>query len=52
MKDFKLIEISRCRLSFAWYDIWIGLFIDNIKGKIYICCLMFLLTITIKNKKI
>ncbi|MBI9066347.1 MAG: hypothetical protein JEZ09_03575 [Salinivirgaceae bacterium] len=47
MKDIKLIEIGKFRLSFAWYDIWIGAFMDTIKRKLYICLIPTLL-ITIK----
>ncbi len=36
-------------VKFAWYDIWVGVFIDTKKRIIYICPLPMLL-ITIKAK--
>ena len=24
-------------LIFAWYDLWIGVFVDHLKHRIYIC---------------
>ncbi|KUK77669.1 MAG: hypothetical protein XD93_0182 [candidate division WS6 bacterium 34_10] len=50
MKDYKIFEIGNLKLSFAWYDLWIGLFIDTNKGKLYICLIPTLL-VTIKLKK-
>lgn len=29
MKDIKLFEIGRFRLSIAWYDLWVGAFISK-----------------------
>jgi hypothetical protein len=46
MKDYKILEIGRLRLSFAWYDLWVGAYIDRSNKKIYICLLpMILITI-------
>lgn len=37
----------KIEMSFAWYDLWIGAFIDIEKKKLYICMLpTFLITIT------
>lgn len=47
MKDVKLFEVGRVRVSLAWYDIWVGAFVDTIKRKVYVCPLPFLL-VTIK----
>jgi len=47
MKDYKILEIRNFKLSFAWYDLWIGLFIDADKRKLYICIIPALL-LTIK----
>ncbi len=47
MKSFKIFEYKTVKLSFAWYDLWIGLFIDTDKRKIYICLIPTLL-ITIR----
>jgi hypothetical protein len=43
MKDYKIIELGNVRLSFAWYDLWIGLFVDKEKRKAYICLIPTLL---------
>lgn len=51
MEDIKLIETKRVRISLAWYDIWIGLFIDTDKKKLYICPVPGLL-VTIKYGKV
>jgi hypothetical protein len=32
-----LFSAGRLSLSFAWYDLWVGLYIDPIKGTVYIC---------------
>jgi len=32
-----LLSRGRLSLSFAWYDLWVGLYIDPVKGTIYIC---------------
>ena len=37
----------KIKVSFAWYDIWVGVFIDNKKKIVYICPIPTLL-ITIK----
>ncbi len=40
--------INNLRLSFAWYDIWIGIYIDTKNKKVYICPLpMILVTISL-----
>jgi len=37
-------------ISFAWYDLWVGVFIDKQKRKIYICPIpTLLLTISLHN---
>lgn len=43
MKDLKIIQTKRIKISFAWYDLWIGIYIDKDKRKIYICPLPTLL---------
>ncbi len=43
MKDIQIFKIKNIRLSLAWYDIWVGLFIDSEKRKLYICPLPFVL---------
>ena len=43
MKDIQIFKIKNVRLSLAWYDIWIGLFIDSEKRILYICPLPFVL---------
>jgi hypothetical protein len=43
MKDKLLFKFKRLRISFAWYDLWIGFFIDTQKRKIYFCPLPALL---------
>jgi len=37
MKSLTLFQTSRLKISFAWYDLWIGIFIDTNKKKLYIC---------------
>lgn len=49
MKEYKILEIRNFKLSFAWYDLWVGVFVDTNKRKIYICLIPTLL-ITIKLK--
>jgi len=44
MKDIKIYEKGRWRLSFAWYDLWAGVFIDTKKKKIYFCFFTILIT--------
>ena len=44
MTDFPLLQIHRLRISFAWYDLWIGLFVDQSHHRLYFCplpCLLF-----------
>ncbi len=43
MKDIELFKSSKLRISFAWYDLWVGVFIDSRKKKLYICPLPTLL---------
>jgi hypothetical protein len=43
MKDYKILEIKNIKLSFAWYDIWIGAYVDTKNKKIYICLIPTLL---------
>ncbi len=43
MKSIKLLKIGRFKLSLAWYDLWIGIFIDKDNKKIYICLIPTLL---------
>jgi hypothetical protein len=47
MKDVILFESGRFRFSFAWYDLWIGAFVDSSKRKLYLCLIPTLL-LTIK----
>ena len=37
MTDIKIFQTKRIRLSFAWYDLWIGAFVDTKNHKLYIC---------------
>jgi hypothetical protein len=37
MREFIFFQNNRIKLSFAWYDLWIGLFVDAVKRKIYFC---------------
>jgi hypothetical protein len=37
MKDYKILEIGNIRISFAWYDIWIGVYVDKDRRRVYIC---------------
>ena len=37
MKDYTILQTSKIEISFAWYDLWIGVFIDTNKKRIYIC---------------
>lgn len=43
MKDIKIFETGYLSFSFAWYDLWVGVFIDSAKKKIYVCPLPALL---------
>jgi len=47
MKSITLLKINNFKLSFAWYDLWIGFYIDKDNKKLYICLIPTLL-ITIK----
>lgn len=37
MKSITLLKIRKFKLSFAWYDFWIGFYIDRDNKKLYIC---------------
>lgn len=42
--------IKRVTLKWAWYDLWVGLFIDTAKKRVYICPLpTILITIHLKD---
>lgn len=43
MKEKIFFQNNRLKFSFAWYDLWIGFFIDSSKKKLYICPLPTLL---------
>lgn len=43
MKDITIFKLNRLKFSFAWYDLWIGLFIDPSKQRLYFCPLPTLL---------
>jgi hypothetical protein len=43
MKDKIFFQSARLKISFAWYDLWIGVFIDTTKQKLYFCPLPTLL---------
>lgn len=39
----------RVSLKFAWYDIWVGVFIDTKKRRVYVCPIpTILITIELK----
>ncbi len=37
MKDYQILKIKNVRLSFAWYDLWVGIFVDKPKRRVYVC---------------
>jgi len=37
MKSIKLLRLGRFKISFAWYDLWIGFYIDSDENILYIC---------------
>ncbi len=43
MKEIIFYQNSKFKFSFAWYDFWIGFFIDTTKKKLYLCLLPTLL---------
>lgn len=28
---------ERLKIYFAWYDLWVGMFIDRVNNRLYIC---------------
>jgi hypothetical protein len=52
MKDIVLFQNDKLIISFAWYDLWVGLFVDTTKQKLYFCPLQTLLfTVTYGQKE-
>ena len=50
MKSITLLKINKFKLSFAWYDLWIGFFIDKDNKKIYVCLIpTLLITISLND---
>ncbi len=50
MTDKILYQSGRFRLSFAWYDLWVGAFIDTAKQKLYLCPLpTILITVNLSS---
>ncbi len=45
MKDYIIFEFKNVKISFAWYDLWIGIFVNTDKRRIYICLIPTLLII-------
>ncbi len=43
MKEIIFFKNNRFKFSFAWYDLWIGFFVDTNKRKIYFCLIPTLL---------
>ncbi len=41
--DRAIVKIGRLKISLAWYDLWIGAYIDVKKKKLHICILPTLL---------
>ncbi len=37
MKDYIIFEFKNVKISFAWYDLWIGIFVNTDKRRLYIC---------------
>ena len=37
MKDKIIWQNEKVKISFAWYDLWIGAFVDTNKKRLYIC---------------
>lgn len=43
MKEVVFFHNSHFKFSFVWYDLWVGVFIDTNKQKLYVCPLPTLL---------
>ena len=43
MKDKVIFNLGRIRLSWAWYDVWMGAYLDVKGRKLYLCLLPTLL---------
>jgi hypothetical protein len=44
----------RIKLSFAWYDLWVGAFIDQAKRRLYICplpCLLITIQLPLSHER-
>lgn len=49
MKDVRLLSLGRVTVAWAWYDLWIGAYIDRKNKILYICPFpTLLLTIDLK----
>jgi hypothetical protein len=43
MKSITLLKVNKFKLSWAWYDLWIGVYVDKDNRKLYICLIPTLL---------
>ena len=43
MKEIIIFQTKKIKFSFAWYDLWIGAFVDTNKKRLYICLIPTLL---------
>ena len=43
MKEVIFYQNNKFKFSFAWYDLWMGFFMDTNKKRLYICPLPTLL---------
>lgn len=51
MKEIIFYQNPYFKFSFAWYDLWVGLFIDTNKKKLYFCPIpTILFTVTFQLK--